>query len=151
MRPSKGWQEFARNREWYPDVKQIHLCSLLLKCAPKEQSYVCFLPDRIWRRIVGESKYICGTISSKVKVKLQCGFLGQLWRMWTALPQGHCDWLYLGTSFASSQYLCRSTAHKIVCVASWHTLGEAGAKLRDRCKISHLFYFCTLCFAVAHR
>ncbi|KAK6740943.1 hypothetical protein RB195_009036 [Necator americanus] len=52
-------------------AKQDHMFSLLKKCVYKEHCCERFVPERIWRRIVGESKSICDHIRSSAKSRLQ--------------------------------------------------------------------------------
>ncbi|EYB83018.1 hypothetical protein Y032_0345g3120 [Ancylostoma ceylanicum] len=57
-------------------TKRDHLFSLLAKCLFKERCCERFLPDHLWRRIVGESKFVCDLIRSKTKSRLQEKFRG---------------------------------------------------------------------------
>uniref|UniRef100_A0A7I4XT58 Reverse transcriptase domain-containing protein n=1 Tax=Haemonchus contortus TaxID=6289 RepID=A0A7I4XT58_HAECO len=55
-------------------TRRDHMFSMLKKCVSKEQCCARYLEDRLWKRIVGESKSICDSIRSKVKTTLQKKF-----------------------------------------------------------------------------
>ena len=52
-------------------TKRDQLYSCLMKCVAKENCCERFVPARLWRRIVGESRCICDYIRSNAKTRLQ--------------------------------------------------------------------------------